>query len=132
MAARGHAVTGTSPWPALGALVVGFFMILVDATIVSPPACRRAARCAGRATPQRARRTTPVGDAAGTAPSHAGDGRSARDTPRDAGGTAAHPRPRRTRHSGRTRSGRAGEPRRAPAAAGPRHLPVARRCAYPF
>lgn len=35
MAQRGHAVTGTSPWPALWALVVGFFMILVDATIVS-------------------------------------------------------------------------------------------------
>jgi EmrB/QacA subfamily drug resistance transporter len=38
MAERGHAVTGpgpTSPWPALWALVVGFFMILVDATIVS-------------------------------------------------------------------------------------------------
>src|SRR5690606_4579887 len=27
--------TGTSPWPALWALVIGFFMILVDATIVS-------------------------------------------------------------------------------------------------
>jgi EmrB/QacA subfamily drug resistance transporter len=35
MAARGHAVTGPGPWPALWALVVGFFMILVDATIVS-------------------------------------------------------------------------------------------------
>jgi EmrB/QacA subfamily drug resistance transporter len=43
MAERGHAVTkgdgttprATSPWPALWALVVGFFMILVDATIVS-------------------------------------------------------------------------------------------------
>jgi EmrB/QacA subfamily drug resistance transporter len=38
MAERGPAVTGprpTSPWPALWALVVGFFMILVDATIVS-------------------------------------------------------------------------------------------------
>ena len=35
-----HAVTETvapprSPWPALWALVIGFFMILVDATIVS-------------------------------------------------------------------------------------------------
>jgi EmrB/QacA subfamily drug resistance transporter len=43
MAERGRAVTkgdgtarrATSPWPALWALVVGFFMILVDATIVS-------------------------------------------------------------------------------------------------
>ena len=26
---------GTSPWPALWALVIGFFMILVDATIVT-------------------------------------------------------------------------------------------------
>jgi EmrB/QacA subfamily drug resistance transporter len=38
MAEGGPAVTGhrpTSPWPALWALVLGFFMILVDATIVS-------------------------------------------------------------------------------------------------
>jgi EmrB/QacA subfamily drug resistance transporter len=38
MAEGGLAVTGhrpTGPWPALWALVVGFFMILVDATIVS-------------------------------------------------------------------------------------------------
>ncbi|GAA0921156.1 DHA2 family efflux MFS transporter permease subunit [Pseudonocardia zijingensis] len=37
MADPGRAVTqsGTNPWPALWALVIGFFMILVDATIVS-------------------------------------------------------------------------------------------------
>mgnify|MGYP001184719080 CR=1 FL=1 len=35
MAERGRAVTGASPWPALWALSIGFFMILVDATIVS-------------------------------------------------------------------------------------------------
>ena len=37
MAERGRAVTGTpaNPWHALWALVIGFFMILVDATIVS-------------------------------------------------------------------------------------------------
>jgi EmrB/QacA subfamily drug resistance transporter len=35
MAARGQAVTGVNPWRALWALCIGFFMILVDATIVS-------------------------------------------------------------------------------------------------
>src|SRR5690606_31875040 len=35
VAERGRAVTGASPWPALWALSIGFFMILVDATIVS-------------------------------------------------------------------------------------------------
>ncbi|TWF79128.1 EmrB/QacA subfamily drug resistance transporter [Pseudonocardia hierapolitana] len=35
MAERGRAVSGARPWPALWALSIGFFMILVDATIVS-------------------------------------------------------------------------------------------------